>query len=305
MTNIRGRGQGDAPQQVWHIGDVTITKFVDCVEEHDLTHLFPKATVQALLDIPWLQPNFLTADGTGIFSYHALVVETPTRRIIVDTCWGYEKGRGPSEELAQIQSLLLEDLEAAGYPRESFDTVLCTHLHADHVGCNTMMVDGKWVPTFTNARYILNRTEFEYWKAPYDMVPDPEFIHTMEATFYDSVAPVHEAGLIDLVEGTHKICEEVTLVPTPGHSPGHVSIHIASRGEQALITGDMAHHPSQLVHTDWSLRWDFDGEQSVRTREQVFSDAADKPILVIGTHWAGVTAGHVKRDGDSYRLQCD
>lgn len=292
-------------RQSWTIGDVKITKFVDCVEKHDLTYLFPNATVEGLLAVPWLQPHFLTSEGVGILSYHALVVETPTKRIIVDTCWGNDKGRGPSEEWANVQSSFLKDLEAAGFPRESFDVVLCTHLHADHVGWNTMLVDGEWVPTFSNARYILNKTEFEYWNAPYDMVPDEHFIKSQEETIHDSVTPVHKAGLIDLVEGVHKVCDEVTLVPTTGHSPGHVSIHIASGGEEALITGDMTHHPSQLAYPDWGLRWDFNYDEAIETRERVFSDAAERPILVIGTHWAGVTAGHIRRDGDAYRLDYD
>ena len=168
-----------------------------------------------------------------------------------------------------------------------------------------MLVDGKWMPTFSNARYILNKTEFEYWNAPYDLHPDEHFIESQKATIFDSVTPVYEAGLIDLVEGVHKICDEVTLVPTIGHSPGHVSIHISSRGKEAFITGDMTHHPSQLAHPDWALRWDFDVDQGTETRERVFSDAADKLILVIGTHWAGVTAGHIQRDGAAFRLQYD
>lgn len=292
-------------RQTWTIGEVTITKFVDCVEKHDLTYLFPEASVEALLSVPWLRPHFITPEGVGILSYHALVVETPTKRIIVDTCWGNDKGRGPSEELAKSQSSFLKDLEAAGFPRTSFDVVLCTHLHADHVGWNTMLVDGKWVPTFSNARYILNRTEFEYWNAPYDMVPDEHFIESQKNTIFDSVTPVYQAGLIDLVDGVHQVCDEVTLVPTTGHSPGHVSIHIASGGEEALITGDMTHHPSQLAFPGWGLRWDFNYDEAIETRERVFAAAAEKSVLVIGTHWAGVTAGYVEREGDAFRLDYD
>ena len=302
MADREPGGWPTAAQQRWQIGDVTVTKFVDCVEAFDLRYIFPKASTEAVLDVPWLQPHFVTPEGRGLLSFHALVVDTPTKRIIVDTCWG-DKGRGPSEERALLHSTFLEDIERAGFPPDSFDIVLCTHLHADHVGWNTMLVDGRWVPTFPNARYILNRTEFEYWLRPYDLPPDDGFVKTQEMTIEDSIKPIHEAGLIDLVEGTHKVCDEVTLVPTPGHSIGHVSVHIASRGEEALITGDMTHHPSQLAYPDWRLEWDFDGQQARATRERVYADAASKPILVIGTHWAGVTAGQIERSGGAYRLQ--
>jgi len=264
-----------------------------------------RATTEAVLAIPWLQPHFATPEGRGILSFHALVVDTPTKRIIVDTCWGNDKGRGPSEAQMNRDSPFLRDLESAGYARESFDVVLCTHLHADHVGWNTMREGDKWVPTFPNARYILDKTEFEYWLAPYNCPPDEGFNKTQELTIEDSIKPVYEAGLIDLVEGNHKVCDEVTLVPTPGHSAGHVSVHIASKGEEAFITGDMTHHPSQLVHLDWGLEWDFDVDQARKSRERVYADSADRPILIIGTHWAGVTAGHIKRCGDAYRLQYD
>jgi glyoxylase-like metal-dependent hydrolase (beta-lactamase superfamily II) len=272
------------------------------VEAHDLAHIFTSATREDVLAIPWLHPHFITPEGLGILSFHALVVDTPTRRIIVDTCWGDEKNRGPWEVRSNLHTTFLRDLEGAGFPRESFDVVLCTHLHADHVGWNTMLVDGKWVPTFPRARYILNKTEFEFWQNPHDLPSGDGFDTVQELTFIDSVQPVYDAGLIDLVEGVHKVCEEITLVPTPGHSAGHVSVHIASCGQEALITGDMTHHPSQLVHPEWGLKEDYDFDQARRTRENVYAEAADKPMLVIGTHWAGVTAGHIRRCGNGYRL---
>ena len=120
--------------------------------------------------------------------------------------------------------------------------------------------------------------------------------------FGDSIQPVFDAGLVDLVASDHRICDEVCLIPTPGHTPGHVSIHISSKGEAAMITGDMAHHPCQLAHPDWAASFDSDQAQSTRTREQVFAARADDGILVIGTHWAGATAGRIIRDGAAYRL---
>ncbi len=177
----------------------------------------------------------------------------------------------------------LDDLAAAGYPREEIDTVLCTHLHVDHVGWNTMMVDGKWVPTFPNARYLVAEKEFEYWNEQGDNDFGP--------VFQDSVKPIAEAGLYDYVPLDHTVCDEVWLEPTTGHTPGHVSIHISSKGEEALITGDFIHHPCQLARPDWASSADFDQSASCATRDRVFEKYADTPVLVIGTHFATPHSG--------------
>ena len=302
MSAIEEKRSGSLLQQ-WVVGDVRITKMVETENIIDMLTFFPKASAEALLAIPWLRPHFVTAEGQAIFSIHALVVETPTKRIIVDTCYGNDKDRMPWEFITNLQTSFLRDLEAAGFQRDSIDTVLCTHLHVDHVGWNTMLVDGRWMPTFPKARYILNKLEYDYWVAPVDVPTANAWNEIQRLTIADSVTPVFEAGLVDLVEGTYKVCDEVTLVPTPGHSPGHVSVRISSRGKEALITGDIAHHPSQLVYLDWGLDIDFNQEQAANTRRHVFSDVANRPILVIGTHWAGTTGGAIKRDGQSFRLE--
>jgi glyoxylase-like metal-dependent hydrolase (beta-lactamase superfamily II) len=168
-------------------------------------------------------------------------------------------------------------------------------LHVDHVGWNTMLVDGEWVPTFAAARYLMGRVEFAHWRAQRGR-------DDMAAVFADSVGPIHAAGLADLVETDHRICDEVSLVPTIGHTPGHVSVRISSEGEEALITGDFMHHPCQIARPDWSSTADSDAEEARRTRERMLRELCDRPVLVIGTHFAGATAGHIVRDGDAYRL---
>jgi len=151
------------------------------------------------------------------------------------------------------------------------------------------------MPTFPRARYLMGRVEFAHWQEQ----PDRD---DMAAVFADSVAPIHEAGLADLVETDHRICDEISLVPTVGHTPGHVSVHIASDGEEALITGDFMHHPCQIARPHWSSTADSDPDAARRTREHMLGDLADRPVLVIGTHFAGATAGHIVRDGATYRL---
>jgi glyoxylase-like metal-dependent hydrolase (beta-lactamase superfamily II) len=124
----------------------------------------------------------------------------------------------------------------------------------------------------------------------------------MEAILADSVAPVWEAGLVDLVETDHRICDEIGLVPTLGHTPGHVSVRIASQGQEALITGHFMHHPCQIARPYWSSTADSDPTEAQHTRERMLTHLSDIPILVIGTHFAGRTAGHVVRDGTAFRF---
>ena len=280
----------------WTIGAVKVTRIVELEAVGGSRFILPQATREAAREIAWLTPHFADEEGRLKLSVHALVVETPTRRIIVDTCIGNDKQR-EIEAWSHLQTRFLEDLEAAGYGRETIDTVLCTHLHIDHVGWNTMLVDGQWRPTFPNARYLIGRREFEYWRDEADKTAGDPMI------FADSVKPVWEAGLVDLVETDHAVCEEVSLVPTLGHTPGHVSVRIASQGAQALITGDFIHHPCQLAHPEWASAADYDPDASTRTRERMFSDLASAPTLVIGTHFAAPTAGRVRRDGAAYRFE--
>jgi glyoxylase-like metal-dependent hydrolase (beta-lactamase superfamily II) len=290
--------------QRWQVGRVVITKVIESETPVALSTILPEATADSLLALPWLRPHFVTEDGSAIISVHALVVDTPSKRIIVDTCNGNGKNRLPWQLITNLQTPFLRDLEAAGFARDSFDVVLCTHLHMDHVGWNTMQSGSKWVPTFANARYLLNEAEYRYWSTARQLPEVHGWAEVQQLSFEDSVKPIFEAGLVDLVHGAHKVCDEVTLVPTPGHSPGHVSVHIRSGGEEALITGDIAHHPSQLAHLDWSTNVDFDPDQATRTRQRVFAQAADKSILLIGTHWAGVTGGRVRRCEQAFRLEC-
>jgi glyoxylase-like metal-dependent hydrolase (beta-lactamase superfamily II) len=159
-----------------------------------------------------------------------------------------------------------------------------------------MLQDGKWVPTFPNARYLIGKTEYEYWSA---------FEHEeQQQILADSVTPIFDAGLAHTVEMDHRLSPEIRLMPTTGHTPGHVSVAIESRGETAIITGDMMHHPCQIAHPEWSPAFDSDPEAARATRTAMLKDWADQPVLVIGTHFAAPTAGHIRRDGATYRFDC-
>ncbi|MDU6748929.1 MAG: MBL fold metallo-hydrolase, partial [Bradyrhizobium sp.] len=222
-----------------------------------------------------------------------LVLETPTRRIVVDTGLGNDK-QGRSVPMWNNRTTpFLQTLSAAGFPPESIDMVICTHLHVDHVGWNTRLVDGQWVPTFAKARYVFGRTEYQHWRDHSEAADET-------ATFADSVQPIVAAGRADLVASDAAICDEITLIPTPGHSPGHVSLHIRSDGAEALLTGDVAHHPCQMAHLDWSSTVDSDPAQGIATRQALFSRFADTATLVIGGHF---DAGYIKRDGTAFRFE--
>ena len=281
--------------QQWQIGDVKITRIVEMQVAGGTKFILPQATREACQPIDWMAPHFMDEDGNLIMSIHALIVDTGDRRIIIDTCIGNDKERN-IPTWSHLQTNFLQDIADAGYPRESIDTVMCTHLHVDHVGWNTMLVDGEWLPTFPNARYLLAEKEWTYWDANEDeKVYGP--------VLADSVRPVVEAGLVDLVSETHQVCPEVCLEPTPGHTPGHVSVHITSNGAEALITGDCIHHPVQMTRTDWCSSADYDQEQGQVTREGLLEKYVDQDVLIIGTHFATPTAGHIKAlDSGGYWL---
>jgi glyoxylase-like metal-dependent hydrolase (beta-lactamase superfamily II) len=276
----------------WNVGKVKITKVVELETTGSTRFILPLASNDEIRKLPWLIPHFATEEGRLKMSIHALVVETPTRRIVVDTGLGNDKEGRTVPTWNNRQGPFLQTMLDAGFAPVSIDTVLCTHLHVDHVGWNTRFDGGKWVPTFANARYVFGRSEYEYWRD-----------HSAEAdklaVFNDSVKPIVDAGIADLVASDIRLCDEITLIPTPGHSPGHMSVHIRSEGEEALLTGDVAHHPCQMAHLDWSSTADSDPVQSALTRRELFARFADTPTLVIGGHY---DAGHLRRDRDAFKF---
>ena len=277
----------------WKIGDVTITRLPECSIVIPGADFLPDATPEGLARHPWLVPDFATAEGEVYLSFHALAVEAPGMKLIVDTCFGEGKA-GPTMDGLKSAGDFLAGLTAIGFGRDEVDAVLCTHLHLDHVGWNTIKQDDRWVPTFPKARYLIGRKELEHWRA----VPDDE----QQAILGDSVQPILDAGLAELVEMDHRISPEIRLLPSPGHTPGHVCVMIESEGRRAVITGDMTHHPCQLGHPDWSPFFDSDREASARMRAGLFAQWADDDILVIGTHYAGPTAGRISREGSAFRF---
>jgi glyoxylase-like metal-dependent hydrolase (beta-lactamase superfamily II) len=278
----------------WEIGDVRITRIVEFTDSYPLSMILPGANSEILSKHrDWLEPHFLNQDDECVISYHTLVIESQSKTIVVDTCIG-EHGM-PYDSSFEIPGNFLESLSSAGFPRECIDIVLCTHMHFDHVGWNTMRSGGEWIPTFPNACYLFAKIEYDHWKsAPGDLV---------SKTVPDTVQPILDAGLAELVETTHRITDEVWLKPTHGHSPGHVSVAVESRGEKALITGDMTHHPVQWAEPDLGLEVDFDAEQAANTRRRVIREHVDSPTLIIGTHYPAPTSGKIVEVNGSVRFK--
>lgn len=276
----------------WKIGDVTVTSILELQAPLPAGGVLVGAD-DTVTSFDWLRPWAVDDAGHVFLRIQALVVDAGDRRIVVDTCVGNGKARAVPF-FHQMQGPFLHDMKAAGYPRETIDTVVCTHLHVDHVGWNTMLVAGEWVPTFPNARYLMVRGEVEFWAE--NPVPG-------EDPFGDSVRPILDAGLAELVEPGHVVTPGVTMVPTPGHTPGHVSVEIDSEGAHAVISGDVMHHPVQCARPEWGAVFDTDPPAAEKARREFLERYADRDVLVIGTHFPDPTAGHVERDGVAYRFR--
>lgn len=271
----------------WTAGRVRVTRIVELESLGGTRFILPQASREEVQALTWLEPDFADGEGRMKMTIHALVVETPNRRILVDSGLGNDKQDRSIPAWNNLATPFLERLAEAGYPAESIDTVVCTHLHVDHVGWNTRLVEGRWLPTFPTARYLFGRTEYDHWatKPP--------------AHFVDSVAPVMAAGQGALYDADSRIADEISLIPTPGHSPGHFSLLISSQDESLLLAGDAAHHPIQLARLDWCSTADFDTGQAIRSRLMLAGRFAGSDTRVIGGHFTG---GRIVRDGAAFRL---
>ena len=278
----------------WKIGDVTVSRVIESENVWDGNFLIPNATYENIKrESDWLYPAFSQEDGKIKLSIHALVIESQGKRIIVDTCIGNDKVR-PNPEWNKLQLPFLRDLQKIGCSRESIDNVICTHLHIDHVGWNTMLQNGKWVATFPNAKYLIGGTEWDFFSRQTD-----EFF---KAPVDDSVRPVFAEGRAELVDDKRRVTDEVWLESTPGHTPGHFSVRISSKGAEAVITGDLMHHPIQCRYPEWDDNFDVDGPMAKKTRRAFCEKYADGKTLVFGTHFATPSAGKIINHEDAFRF---
>ncbi|ANZ40204.1 MBL fold metallo-hydrolase [Lentzea guizhouensis] len=282
----------------WTVGTLTVHRIDEALAPPETgPWLLPEATPELVHRHPWLKPDFAADDGTLRLATHSFVVVGNGLRIVVDTGIGNGKTRA-NAAWHDLRTGYHDRLVDAGIGPDTVDLVLLTHLHTDHVGWNTHVVDGQWVPLFTNARYVTSKLEREFWA-------DQTMEEPRLQMFRDSVHPVEDAGLLDLVEvGRNgvEVAEGVRLVPTPGHTPGHVAVELTSAGQTALITGDCLHHPVQIASPDVTSCADVDPGQARATRHALLESLANTETLLLGTHFPPPTAGRVVRDPDGARL---
>jgi glyoxylase-like metal-dependent hydrolase (beta-lactamase superfamily II) len=277
----------------WTIGDISVAAVTNIEAALPCEILYPNSEPAELPDIDWLTP-YLDTDGLVRLTLQSFLVRTPDRRIVVDLCAGDQKPRAvPFFDM--LRTTFLDELTAAGFGPDDVDTVAYTHLHSDHVGWGTRLIDGTWQPTFPGARHIIDRAEYGYWETQQDHPDD-------QVSFSDSIRPLTEAGLVDLVDDEIDLADGIRLVRTPGHTPGHRSVRIVSGDAEAVITGDLMHNPCQVARPQWGCYIDFDGDATRAARIDLLTDAAARGVLVIGTHFPAPTAGYVTADGAGFRL---
>lgn len=246
----------------------------------------------------WMEPRFYdTESGALVLSVQSYVFETEGRTILVDTCVGNDKQGRNRESWNGGNWPWLENLAAAGYAPEDIDVVLCTHLHVDHAGWHSRLRDGVWVPTFPNAEYLTAREEMESLEHK-RVHGHAQYAHLWE----DSILPVIQSGQSVLVESDHKVAGGVRLEPSPGHSPGHVTIRIESEGDGAAAIGDMMHHPIQALYPNWNSRACEDADLARQTRRAFLERTADTGITVLPGHFPPC---HVTRSGETFRFLFD
>jgi glyoxylase-like metal-dependent hydrolase (beta-lactamase superfamily II) len=270
--------------RTWNVGDITVTSIIEVDGSAPGPFLIGAATPDAVLaEHGWARGTFVDDAGMLLTRVQALVVETAGRTIVVDTCIGNDKQRDV-RAWNDLQLPFLDRFRGAGFDPLTVDAVVCTHLHVDHVGWNTSLVDGEWRATFPESRYLFAGPEYRHWdQEPFRQRPE----------HVDSVQPVVDAGLVDLVDVDAQLAPGVSFVSTPGHTPGHCSVLIESAGQRALITGDFMHHAVQVAAPGWGSHFDTDSAAAERTRREFIEAHADSDLLLIGTHFGGPGAGRI------------
>jgi glyoxylase-like metal-dependent hydrolase (beta-lactamase superfamily II) len=287
----------------WRLGPITIDRVVELERP-----LFPPAALlpDAKPDVidshrSWLEPRLLDpSTGQFVLAFHTFVIRTPSRTILVDTCSGNDKPRPQKLRYDHKQWPYLERLAAVGVAPEAVDVVVCTHLHLDHVGWNTRLVGGRWAPTFPRASYLFTRREWEFWREEYRSAR-----FTDDPYYEDSIVPVLEAGQVSLVEDGHVVDDGVWLELTPGHTPGHVVVHVSGVGREAVMSGDLMHHAIQCAEPDWSSVFCVDPEQSRRMRRVFLERYAGTDTLIMPAHFPSPSVGRIVRAGGAFRFAFD
>ena len=280
------------------IGEITIERIIEQEGSfRPALDVLPSLTPELLEENrPWLQPAALDREGNLRLCVQSFVVRTPHHTILVDSCIGNDKQRSrhPGWNM-KSDDRFMRGLADTGLAVEDIDYVMCTHLHVDHVGWNTRLQDGRWVPTFPKARYVFAQTEYAYWEQQHAREPNE--------VFADSVLPIVEAGRAELVGNEHGLGDHVRLLPTPGHTPGHVSIGLGASGTDAVVSGDLIHSPLQARYPELSIIFDVDPVQSGVTRRAFLERFCDTRTVCCMTHFPSPSVGRLSRWGQGFRCE--
>jgi glyoxylase-like metal-dependent hydrolase (beta-lactamase superfamily II) len=280
-----------------HLGEIRIDRIVEQQGPFvDAFEFFPSLTAELLDEHrAWLQPTYIDMAGRVVLCVQSYLVRTPRHTILIDSCVGNHKPRPSRPAWDRLASERYErGLAAAGIDLADVDVVMCTHLHVDHVGWNTRLENGRWVPTFPNARYLFARRELEFWTTLH--ADDPQSLPWIA----DSVLPVVAAGRAEPVTSDHQLDELVRLIPTPGHTIDHFSVLVGRPGSDALITGDMIHSPLQARFPELGMFRDHDAALAGRTRRRIFEQLCDAPTLLCTAHFPEPSVGRLRRRDAGY-----
>jgi glyoxylase-like metal-dependent hydrolase (beta-lactamase superfamily II) len=289
----------------FNIGDVRVHR----IEEWRGTFSSPGELFSGFTPEGWdpheqeFVPDFYDPGEGKLFAFlQSWVLDTGTQRILFDTGAGNDKDRPNLPIFGNLQTDFLGNLGRAGFQPEDIDIVVCSHIHVDHVGWNTRLVDGKWEPTFRNARYILPVGDREYWD-PLIAGPGPGEIGTIvnAGMFEDSVRPILEAGRAEWADDGFEVAPHITLNAHPGHTPGSMVMHVSSDGTNAMFCGDIVHHPAQIYEPEWNSIFCEHPEQARETRRRVLGQATDLEALLIPAHFGGDHLVRVAREGTGFR----
>jgi glyoxylase-like metal-dependent hydrolase (beta-lactamase superfamily II) len=282
----------------FEVGDLTIHRVI----EQETTflpalELLPALTPELLAENrAWMRKaGAIDASDVLILCFQSYIVKTPRHTILVDSCLGNDKPRPRPQWNLKTDNTYLRALAASGFSVDEIDFVMCTHLHTDHVGWNTRLEGGRWVPTFPNARYVFAETEFAYWNEQHAKTPVPPF--------GDSVLPIVEANKADIVRNVFVIGDHVRILPTPGHTPGHVAFTFGRGRDDAVISGDLMHSPLQTRYPEMSVKFDVDQAAAATTRRSFLERYCDTDTLCCTAHFPSPSTGRIRRWGNGFSCE--
>ncbi len=280
------------------IGNITINRVLEMNYPFDPMEFFPDTGPEDWAPHrDWLlAEGAMLAEGGLVFPMQSYLVRTSRHTILIDTCVGNDKERPHREGWhMKTDDTYMRALAGTGVSPEDIDYVMCTHLHHDHVGWNTKLVDGRWVPTFPNAKYVMSKKELDVWKN--------EEHPSSALSMIDSVLPVVESGQAELVTSDYALDDEVWLEPTPGHTPDHFAVKLASNGADAVVAGDLMHSPVQCLYPEWRARPDWDVDLARKTRRDFMETYCETDTLVCMMHFPLPSIGHIMRQDDAFRFK--